>query len=705
MKLIHYIYIALALMLLSACQADEIVRYVYTVGEADNAIKLRAGISDGEAEVATRAGSEGTYVPFSAQTQLRLRMDGTWTGHSPEAISQMTTAKTAASATDKIDGISNDKHKVEFTAGEYLYWDDYGTADPANATTGRVTGLTIYGIAVEGKNTLPGTSPADLTSSTLSWTALTWNVGTVTGTAPNTKISQTGGWGDYDLITSNNIRPTTNGGEGTYTFANATANPITNNLLKFTHAMTKVTVNLTACLGFPGSENDAVNGGKFQQAPAVTLLGFNYKGTVSVEAKTSTPTANTTTNIEMWRDKGVAWASGGQHTSQFTAIVFPGNTFADTKNIIQLEVDGNTLFVTAKKINDANTETRNTFEQGKNYIINILVNKTGIVVTATVKDWIDVEAEEVAPKINVTKTYGHEGTAFKNDFDFFRSTTNTSGYSKDAWVEYSESTAEEHTYTFHDQLYWPDHNTHYFFRGVYPRVQTASQEAGWIPSAKVTTSTVAVSNAAYEVGKYPSDLAFGWPKKDNDTEDDETCKVHSNKQGICATEDDIRMNFKYVMSKVQVSLKSSGEAGKDKVDLSNIVVEIINGKKSGEIRLSDGLHEVFADGDKGSYTLNRTTTPAAGFDVTTLDAIVPQALDNDVKIRITVKDGSEVLDVYEAQLNEVKIKTNDGTGAKIEEWEPGKFYQYELDIKKTAIKVTATLTDWVEVEAKDDVWF
>lgn len=691
--------------LICSCGEEEFVP-AYTVGEADNVIVLSAGVQKVVAGMQTRA--EGTFVAFSAQTQLRLRIDGTWTGHgdSQNLVSQMTTAKTASSATVTTDGDANDTHLLEFGAAEKLFWDDYGTADPNN-TAGRTNGLTIYGAAVEGKSTLPST-PTDLAATDLNWTELPWNVGTVS----SSKISQAGGWADFDLITSNNIRPTSDDGDGTYTFANATASPIANNLMKFTHAMTKVTVNLTAADGFPGFTTSA-DAAKFIAAPAVTLLGFNYTGSVNVVTKVAPiPTASSTTNIEAWRDKGATWTAGGQHTSQFTALVFPGNSFGDATDIIKIEADGNVYYVNATQVNVVNPETNNKFEQGKNYVFNITVKKTKIEVSATIKDWVDVNAAEDLPVININQSYGTtSGTGistFNHSYDFFRSLTVATGYDEgDATtgIDY----AARYSYTsgsgsWDKVIYWPDHKTHYFFRGVSPFMGTEATGTATSTSEAVTTvngnDVVAVENAEYTADTYPSDLAIALPRTTGTK-----CQHNKDEQtdGICATTGTVTMNFEYAMSKVQVSLRSTGTvAAGNIVDLSNVQVEIIGGYAKGRIKLSDGLHDAYADADKGNYTLHNLTTPVSDYSVSTLDAIVPQVLGNDVKIRITVKDvDNNILDVYESQLNLIK----DSSSNLIKEWKPGTFYHYQLDVKKTDIKVQATLSDWSPVNAEENVWF
>lgn len=678
----------------AACSNDDLG---YTVGEADGRIVVRAGVADDALRtMSSRTLTARRYVAFQEGTTMAVRFDGKWVdkGYTND-IRQMTSTGTIQALDNTTDrDLDTDADDAKDTRGvtfaPALHWDDFGTADPKN-TTGRSEGITIYGAAVDGETT-------DLKPS--NWKAISW-------TLPTDQTTAKGGWAKKDLLTSNNIKgaKTDEGFDGRYRFDDLGSAP--SNLMKFTHAMTKVTVVLTAGKGFPGYTTAPANAA-FEAAPTVTLKDFYYTGSVDVEDKLSTATTSSKTSIQMHLAAG-----GAAHTATFDALVFPGNSFDNTDEILSLTADGNTYTVTAAKLNAAiqtaitNKATTGypgtdlSLLQGWNYKLLITVDKTAIKVQATIVDWNEVEAQEETPLIRFTDVYGQTGDAFTQDFDFFRSTTIGSGYTDDAYVEHNE-TAGVHSYTFHDPLYWPDHQTHYFFRGVYPRVQTSASEAGWIPSANVTSSTIAVQNATYAEGTYPSDLAIGYPRPTNNH-----CTAHNkdvDTEGICATEGYIRMNFEYAMSKVKVRLKSSGTDGKDKVILDNahVVIEIIGGYNAGRIQLSNGLHDAFvASTDKGNYTLSELTTADTDFDVTTLDAIVPQTISNDVKFRITVTNANGTTDVYEAQVNRIK----DSSDQLITEWVHGKSYTYELDIKKTGIKVTATLTDWVNVEASENIWF
>lgn len=712
MKLTHYIYISAALAMLSACkEVIEVDNTIHTVGEIGNAIVLKAGISESGAGVTTRATRAAEdhhttpgHVAFAASTQLRLKVDGDWWKNgagSADAITKSTTASIGAI----VEG-TNDKHKkVTFTSSEQLYWDDYGTADPANVGTGkgREKGLTIYGVAVDGVTSAPAVS---------NWASVSWNVGNTAGSPATIDQSVAGGWKSKDLLTSNNITAET-GADGTLKFDAVLGKDgyVLSNLLEFTHTMSKVTVNLTAGAGFVDS--------KFVNAPSVTLFGFNYAGNVDVVSKISTPTSGTA-NIKAFINDGATWVSA--NTATATALVFPGNTITDseTNYILEVNADGNIYKVSGKKLYDkmASLSHGYVLKQGVNYVINITVNKTGIDVTATIKDWENVEAENETPIINFSTCYGSEGDDFDKDFTFYRSTTKEGNYLTGMTEGNKSEVTYSSGYTMTPSLYWPNHSTHYFFRGIWPKVGSGT------PIEKVTTTSGGVTTIAVESGKYakntfPSDLMIGMPRNSDGTPD-ETCKVEAHKtgevfhEGICATdapvgsphanEGLIHMNFQYAMSQVYVELKTSLTG--DNVTFNEYTkVEILDSYTSGALKLSDGSSDFTGMTTTDPYLMH--LIDGSGY-VKYLDAIIPQSLvdgsgNPTLKFRITVGNGSSS-DVYETVLGISNIKEQ-STGNAINSWEPGKKYVYTLYITKTDIVAVATIKDWVEVNAEENVWF
>lgn len=670
-----------ALGILASCN-DDIITPTITVGEADNAIILRAGMAEGGSGVQTRA-NDDPHVAFSSTTQMRLYVEGAWHGGN---VTQYTNC-TTGTADYKLDGTVNDTHPL----GSYtpmLYWDDYGTANPDN-TTSRANGLAVYGVAVEGLSALPD----DLKEiKEGSWTSLAWSVNTNGADVLNKDIVVSNNHGDNSTPTKTGIKFTDR-------------NDAAKNILIYQHMMSKVTFVLTAGEGF--------SGGKFTSTPEVILTRNLYNktdkteycytsGTVNVKDATATGSSVSPVKLQHKNttDDGVVT----EH-----ALIYPGSCFgAENADIIaRINADGNIYYVTAEKIlaaltADTNHSDKNT-KSGYNYVFNITIDKTEIHVTAAIKDWIDVTAETETPKIiNLTADVG---TATVDDntkqrmssFDFYLSdaagSSATTAYEKKATANKPDEGADGSTiWTFADgkKLYWPNHQIHYFMRGVSPA------------STTVTGGKIAVSAGDYDAGTSPSNLLVGAPVIEDNTmcgNGDHT-QVDMSTGGICAREGKVNLTFDYMMSQVEVRLTTAA-SGDSQVNLTNAKVEIIGGYTAGEV----DIH-------------NKTVTTsgsAADFEVGTEDTnyrhsiVVPQSLTDALKFKITIyKSGSttDVDDIYYATIKNIKVTEPGDTAPKlIEKWDSGKHYVYTLYLEKTELKVTATITDWVTVTASDDVWF
>lgn len=705
-------------MLTAACSDD--IQSTYTVGAEHNAITLRAAIGSGEDEVASRAPdpSHENHVAFLFGL-LHLRVNGIWKGH----LSEVVQYESFGTVGDAIEGGILQPHNP-LTLSPSIFWDDFGTADPANMYpvegNGRDKGLSIFGVTVNGyvdhlqtppvSNTLPKgevTNQGNNLMSFLDWTNVPWTL----------PLNQKDVTTYFDLLTSNNIQE---GKDGTLKFDPWLAGnkDKTSDLLVFTHAMSKISVKLTADEGFPGYDYEHKNNAnaKFENPPKVTLLNYYYKGNVNVEAKVSTPTS----------DQGdiIAHIGGVEtlHLAHSYALVFPGNSFADDVNVVRIEADGNTYYVTAEKMNDAMEAVQGvgntTYLQGKHYIFNVTVKKTAIDVTATIKDWDEVEAVNETPIINFSECYGHTGNALTTPFSLYRSTTidgTYTGASDQAVVSYSGG-----KYTMSPQLYWPDHQTHYFFRGIWPEVGSPDGPA----AAKITGgNSIEVENAEYVANKYPSDLMIGRPRVAAGGAPDETCKNSAHERedgtypaGICATDSKdestglIRMNFQYAMSQVIVKLTTSDGAANAITINEHTKVEILGGYTKGKILLGTEASD-FTGQMVNPFTMtndNGIDNPILNNYANYRNTIIPQALTNasgDLKFRITISADESATDAYETVLGIKEIKVTEGDVLKnITAWEPGKRYIYNLHITKTGISVTATVTDWKTVDASEDIW-
>ncbi len=719
MRYTHYLYIV-PFALLAACSSEEQISGTDSSGK--EAIALSAGIVEGAQQAVTRAGAEdnhGRHLTLTTNTKLALQVSGTWTNHSPEAVIKAITA-TVGDIAENTDSKHNN-----VSCSPVLYWDDYGTADPANANTGRTEGLTIYGAAINGKTTLPDAITAPTTTS---WT-INWTLNADQTAEGNTPT-------DKDLLISNNVKgdngSTYETDYGRYLFEERTQGK----LLEFTHALSKITVNLKAGAGFTNSA--------FASDPVVTLT-----------SATSTEWAYTTGTIDVTSGSisnlgtlsAITMNQLATPTTNYTvtkeALVIPGSEFkSHTDTIIKINADGNIYYVTAAKIRKAiNSTTYNqantpfSTEAGKNYIINVIVNKTAIDnITATVTDWTTVTAEEVSPIINVNVAHGTTtgGTNFnRNEFSFYRSSTGlNTGYSANETLADSKYYPEEAYLLRSDesspwgmspQLYWPNHNTHYQFRGVWPRTESSGGPRVEVVSHNsVNYQVIKVENVAYSANTFPSDLQIGRPDVSTTAECTNTEAGHTKTNlysgGICATEGNINLAFEYMMSQVEVNLTTT--TGSDAVELTNAVVEIVNVYSTGDVKLGD--RGVIPTGSTGSYTLDLVT--GTGNENKRLSAIVPQDLTYDtnnpssnVKFKITIINtnstpsdtSDDTKDVYYCDINPI-LKSGTTSNEKVApngKWENGVHYVYNLKLSKTAVKVTATLANWTTVNASENVWF
>ena len=680
-----YMGIASLLALMSCSDGNDI--HTYTVGAEDNAIALSIGVDNSPLTPApnlakTRAAEGDNYIALAKGTVMRLRVEGKWGSNSLIKF-------TDCSADAATDG---NKYNTITSYTPMLYWDDFGTADPSN-TEGKNTGLAIYGVAIDGKtDSTPDVKYTTGETTTDQWgnhssednNLLSWS----------TEDNSTSTVLERDLIVSNNLSKTTADDPGNLTFeehkaikSNSSEDNLKQSRLIFKHVLSKVTFNLTPGDGFNG---------KFNKTPIVTLVSDNDENAYcitegNINIKKGKAIAGTTDNDKkVVKLKKIADGDKGKITE--AAVIYPGSPIgreSDDGIVAKINADGNIYYVYAKEIRAAiisklgSENTDYTCKASYNYVFNVKVSKTKILVTATLTDWNVIEADEVEPKITTRATVGDKGTNMNHQYDFYRK-TNDNDYSK----------------VSENEMFWPDHQTHYHFRGIYPQLTNEGTQPYQI--AKVGENSdvqaIKVSNSAWNESTFPCNFMIGMPEI---KEDDKMCGSDSHdpidmiENGICAREEAININFRYMMSQVLVELTTT--EGYDKVTLdANTKVEIIGGYKDGYVGLHSRNVEKYAD-SKESYTM---TSVSDASNVQKHDAIVPQSLDG-VKFRITVTNDDNSTDIYEVDINTIKEKN---TNTPITVSKAGEKYKYALKITKTDIHVVATITDWTEKDAESDIW-
>lgn len=650
---------------------------------AEGAIDLSVGVEATPARRAlTRAGgATSAYYAMKAGTQVRLKVDGRWTGKTPEAISQKTTCKTiAAESGSAVNALS-------FTEDEMLYWDDYGSGDPNNKTN-TDQGLNVLGVAVDGKATAP-TIADDSQWESLPWDVVTDGEDVLSG----------------DIIVSNNLTA--------YQFAKR--NDDEAKKMIFQHPLSKLTFNLTAADGFTkGSIGKTAY--KFEKDPTVTLTNATTlagisdaandyaltKGTVSIASAQATSDDTKATLVA-----GTTSITDANITVIKQAVVYPGTQLgADDDAVIAIvNADDNIYYIRAKEIHDAiktiggHTDFKTL--PGYNYIINVTVKKTGIILTASVTKWVDVDSEEVHPEINMTTKVGSDShdelPAGFNGFDLW---LNDHDIAKDYTNVATPTVNTAGEVVFAHTLYWVHHYQHLHFRGIYPTNTVVKEDA------TDQHQYVEVANGAYDATTFPSNFVMGLPEMAENTPcgNPDHANVYMDQEGICARKAPINLNFRYMMSQVEVMLKSSNAGDDNYVDLTHAEVELVNIGTEGHILLSDRSAVVTKYADE--ETLHSIDSKHYH------GIIVPQLFENSkgkLKFKIIVYSDSTKTkkDVYYAEVASIKVKEKGSTAsaALTDAWKSGTHYVYDLMITKTEISATASLTDWTTVEGSQEVWF
>ncbi len=685
-NIIYTLTTSLALALGSCASEDFWDTFDRTV---DGPIDFTVGVESSPAERSLTRAITPKYTSMAKGTQVRIRVNGDWVKKTPNTTVSQTATCVTNEATE-VNSLSYDNNT--------LYWDDYGAGDPDNSLN-TANGLTVLGVAVDGKNEAPAVGDNQ-------WDNLPWTV-------------ETGGTDvlKSDIIISNNLTTSP------YTFANR--NDDDAKKMVFTHPLSKITFNIKAGDGFTTGTVGATTK-KFDKDPiltlskATTLAGIetaanNYAlatGTVSISGGSATSDNKTSKVIA-----GTVSTSDLAITVIKQAIVYPGTQLgANSSDIIAvLQADDNVYYINASEIHTAisNFDSANGVSHtdyktlpGYNYIINIIVNKSCIILSASITDWVSVNSNEVNPEININATVGGGGDSELkniNKFTFWRSTKIDSGYDNVAQPEVKDDGSLDWTKT--NVLYWTHHKQHYHFRGIYPIstvvVKDATDEHQYIE----------VGNEAYDKNDFPSNFVIGMPEIKSGTmcgnPDHKDEEVDMSVGGICARRVPINLNFRYMMSQVEVNLTSSIVGADDYVDLTYAEVELVNVGTAGNILLSDRSAKITTESN--TYSLNSVSSSSIHYH----DIIVPQTLvsnnSNKVKFKITVysDDTKTAKDVYYADVAPIKVKKAGSTdeAAAVSVWESGVHYVYNLKITKTEIKATATLTDWQTVEASEDVWF
>jgi len=573
---------------------------------------------------------------------------------------------------------------LSFNKAYKRYWDD---------AYGRDAELSVYAIAVPGKTTDSKAEEDKLTASENStWSSkelshtVDWTVSTA---QTNTTLA------DEDLIFSNNISgdnkmkfklTDSNDEDGAGTFDSGNLN--------FTHALSRITINLKRGAGFSGE-----NTFQFATGTNVSLNAMPVGGTLDLASGEWT-TTSTATVSSMYEASAITGSATNEYTDyNLMAQVLPGKIYTDddVNKELSFTIDGNLYTISSDMMFDALnvaavkdkvtklTDTNITLEKGLNYTFNITVNKTGVNVTASIQDWTPITAENLDltnDNIKVSVYDTENSRISDSDFELYRSVVDNEGNSDGTYAPRGNAT-----------WYYQDNQTYYNFR-----------------STSNVTSLNSDSTFAMTAGS--TDYQWGAPLKADAITAGKTPK-YDTKNGyndlifgkIGATSSTINMTQFHMMSQVTVKLTSEPKDDKDdnqKVDLTGSKVYITRINKDGEVLMATG--KITSSNQPADLEMTpATNTTSYIYNM----SVVPQTLvrgtsDEDyIGIRIETASGKSVY--YYEKLSDVKASDattsqNNTTGKSISYWYPGHHYKYVFNILKTGVNgVTASLVGWTTV--------
>lgn len=514
-----------------------------------------------------------------------------------------------------------------------LYWDDYSSTEKDLRASG--AGIRLkYGYCYNG-------GAANASDFVEADGTLTWSVMTDQSLTGGSALKQS------DLLFAKTQAPVS--------YSHGTAETDNHGILvlPYSHAMSKITVNVTADEGFA----DKANFG----SSVLTLKHMQTKS--SVNAPAGTVTASTVTDDV--KDI-ITWKSATESkTATFQAIVAPGTNLSVGNFIATISnVDGNnynvpitTAMLTGweDKLTPANkvsygdvaeAKTRATINEAKgyltqsgvHYVLNVTIDKQKITVRATLADWDKVTATSGAQIVfdpDVTGK-GNIATALQTGgFDVYKSSSASDFSQKSTTLTYADS-----KWSYSPIIYWAGQGDASYFRAVSPKDR---------------------DNETLNQGV---DLLWGT----------------SGDAAITPRTGDVKLDFEHLMSKLCIKLETT--TGDDKVDLTDATIKITNMATTATYSIVDGT--VTADSPAETMLSDKSS----GF----TETVIPQTIGNDARVIITLKDGT----TYSLQLNGC-VAT--GTTNPVSEWLKGKNYTYTIKLTKQEITFSAVVKQWVDATA------
>ena len=477
-------------------------------------------------------------------------------------------------------------------------------------------------------------------------------------------------------------------------------------VIPFTHAMSKVTINVTAGTGF-ASDYDF-------DGTAITLNDVRTTCTAKAPtAKLTFPNPEVIADVKMLPGDGTG-------TRAFSAIIVPsvltvGNTLATitgmdgntytipvTEAIVKTDRGWGSQLTAAKEdVNHGTAQSRprrtndasipagsgHQMKSGVHYVLNVTLNETAINVSAVIVDWdvIEAEGEGEIHFANDIKVKGSIDNALKdNGFDIYKSASTTFG-TKATTMRWNKAAS---TWKYYPTIYWQGGTT--YFRAL----SGARADAEGTPEVN--------ESLTMDSGR---DVLWGTTEAHSGTDADNASYDYKEGDPLKPRTGDVPLVFYHPMSKITVNLKNlhtdaEVPAGVNKadyadprnplLDLAGARIQISDLKLTGTIELDKGAitptgtaANLFFSERYAANDDNAATPQVEDY------VVIPQTIPDASIVTITLADGS----IYKVQLNKCNVQ---GSSTAITAWQRGKHYVYDIYLSKEAITFRALVKDWEE---------
>lgn len=660
-------YLTALTLLVASCTSDEMSNNNNgTLSGDGNKTPLNISAALSDAAATSRAGEESSSTAstgFAQNAELLVYLRHT-TGDTKGSYTPVTADKApclvSLKCNDAGETVTDFTAKIGDTETK-LYWDDFSNSASAD-TDLRTEGHGLqayYGYCYNG-----GAPNVALTNTTgvLGWTVPTEQSST-------------------EILTKNDLLWSAEQATVTYAHADKNEGGDHNTItIPFTHAMSKVTVNVILGEGY--SDAAALTSTK------TSISGFNIEGTFNApkaDDEVKNITGTIAGNISMYGAPAETTTGTSPQTSRtFTAMTVPhtnltvGNTLATITDVAGnnynipvtdaiLQAWKGQLKETEEELDNGMAQAKGqsptptllgegvgisraaNIEQGKgyitkpgvNYVLNVKIAKTKITVSATLKDWDYVYADAVGQIqfANDVTTKGEIAAELQaKGFDVYKNTENSSFTTKSTTVKYADG-----KWSYDPVIYWKDKDDNEYFRALSP--------------AGTSASTL----------NQGTDYLWGT----------------SGDEAVAPRTGDVPLEFSHAMSKITMSLETSSDASK--VDLTGAKIEISNLVTTGCINMVTGA--LTAGSTVTTDAIAQQAAPISGL------AVIPQTISDDAIITITLADGT----TYKLKLKDcVDSASEEETKPAITAWAQGKHYTYSIHLEKEGITFRAMIKDWDE---------